>query len=264
MQRDLAKIMDRIEQAAKIQLFLDYDGTLADFAPTPDIIEPDPALIELITAVRSHPRIRVAIVSGRRLAYIKTLLPVSGMILAGTYGLEIQLPDGKEIERLEYTTIRPVMEDVKPFWAALIANRKGFFLEDKGWSLAIHALRADEKEAQMVLKEASKALTRGNYPPSIKLMGGYRFLEISPTLADKGLTIRFLEDEYLDSTALSVFIGDDDKDEAAFPVIREMGGIALRVKRPEIESLGDGFFDSPADVREFLAEIAELSHLLTS
>jgi hypothetical protein len=37
---------------------------------------------------------------------------------------------------------------VKPRWERLIADRDGFFLEDKGWALAIHARFAADGEAE--------------------------------------------------------------------------------------------------------------------
>jgi trehalose-6-phosphatase len=37
---------ERIARAQRVWLFLDYDGTLAEFAPTPHILEPDNDLIE--------------------------------------------------------------------------------------------------------------------------------------------------------------------------------------------------------------------------
>jgi trehalose-phosphatase len=88
-------------------LFLDYDGTLAEFTRTPDVISPDPRVIELVRRLASSSRIRLAIVSGRRLGDIHALLPVTGIYLAGTYGIEIQTPEGEKIQRVDYALTRP-------------------------------------------------------------------------------------------------------------------------------------------------------------
>ena len=69
-----------MRQAGHLWLFLDYDGTLADFAATPDEIIPDEELIALIDQLAKQPDIRVTILSGRRLAHIQSLLPVSGIL----------------------------------------------------------------------------------------------------------------------------------------------------------------------------------------
>ena len=86
------EIIDRLEEAERLQLFLDYDGTLAEFAPTPDDILPDPEVIEILTGLRDHPDIWVAVVSGRRLDHIRALLPIPGILLTGTYGIEALTP----------------------------------------------------------------------------------------------------------------------------------------------------------------------------
>jgi trehalose 6-phosphate phosphatase len=62
------RVLQKIDRAEQLWLFLDYDGTLADFAPTPEDILPDKALISLIERLVSQPDIRVTVISGRRLA----------------------------------------------------------------------------------------------------------------------------------------------------------------------------------------------------
>lgn len=55
----------RLAEAPCVWLFLDYDGTLADFAPTPEHVNPDPDVVELLRSLSQDPRLRVAVVSGR-------------------------------------------------------------------------------------------------------------------------------------------------------------------------------------------------------
>ena len=45
--------LQRVMDADKLRLFLDYDGTLADFAPTPDEVYPDPELIDLLNRLNN-------------------------------------------------------------------------------------------------------------------------------------------------------------------------------------------------------------------
>ncbi|MGD9048934.1 MAG: trehalose-phosphatase, partial [Anaerolineae bacterium] len=65
---------ERLARAERIWLFLDYDGTLADFAPTPEHVLPDPALIALLGELVRQPWLRVAVVSGRRLGHVQKLV----------------------------------------------------------------------------------------------------------------------------------------------------------------------------------------------
>jgi trehalose-phosphatase len=251
----------RLVEAERLWLFLDYDGTLADFAPTPDHVEPDPALVDLIARLARHPRRRVAVVSGRRLRHVQRLVPVPGVLLAGTYGIELQTAEGERIDRVDYEQIRPVLDSLQPEWAALIDERDGFYLEDKGWALALHARFAAEREADQVLararRRATAAIERAG-ADRFRLLGGHRFLEIGPRLAHKGLTIAYLLDRYSWPGALPLYLGDDDRDEEAFAVIKERDGIAVVVASEPRPSSADLRLESPQAARHWLETLLDV------
>ena len=216
------RVPERLARAERIRLFLDYDGTLAEFAPTPEHVHPDPELVDLIGRLARNPRFRVAVVSGRRLGHVQKLVPVPGVLLAGTYGVELQTPEGARIDRLDYDSVRPTLENLKPRWADLIAGRQGYFLEDKGWALALHARFADEAESNRVLAGArnlAEAALRQADPGLFRILGGHKFLEIGPRLAHKGLAVDHLLDQYPWHGAVPLYLGDDDKDEDAFGAV---------------------------------------------
>lgn len=255
-------VQERLRNADRVRLFLDYDGTLADFAPTPDCVEPDPEVVELLTRMARHPRFRVAVVSGRRLSHVQKLVPVPGILLAGTYGIELQTPEGERIDRLDFGSLRPTLASLKPQWAALIARQQSFFLEDKGWALALHARFADEDVTDRILAEARRladTVVRLNASSSFWLVEGYKFLEIGPRLAHKGLTVAHLLDRYPWKGALPLYLGDDDKDELAFDVIGARGGISAVVSAEPRETKADMRLDSPQAARRWLAALLEPS-----
>ncbi len=246
---------ERLAEAERLRLFLDYDGTLADFAPTPEHVNPNHAVIEVVSALVDAPHIRVAVVSGRRLSHVEALVPVSGALLAGTYGIELRMPEGERVERVDYDAVRPVLDRIKPRWAALIDQRTGFFLEDKGWTLALHARFADEGEAKAVLEEAQGLIDERATADLFRVLGGHKFLEIGPRLAHKGKTVTWLLDRYPWSGALPLYLGDDDKDEEAFEVIQARGGLAIQVASQERETRADGRLPSPRSARQWLGTL---------
>jgi trehalose 6-phosphate phosphatase len=246
------QINERLALAERLWLFLDYDGTLADLAPTPDHVDPDPELIELLTKLAQHPRIRMAVISGRRLNHVEALVQVPGIFLAGTYGIELRTPEGERINRVEYNAVRPTLDALKPRWEQMIAAREGFFLEDKGWALALHARFADEGEAEEVLDAARSMATKVMPSELFRLLGGHKFLEIGPTLAHKGQTVRYLLDQYPWPGALPVYLGDDDKDEEAFGVIKSREGIAILVAQEPRSTQADCRLESPQAVHHWL------------
>ncbi len=248
----------KIDAAARLWLFLDYDGTLADFAPTPDDIYPDAGLIDLLTALVRQPRLRVAVVSGRRLAHIRQLVPVPGILLAGTYGLEMQRADGTLVQRLPLGAVRPTVDAVKQRWTAELDGHSGFFLEDKGWTLAIHAKDAEPETGLRVLaaaEQAARQILRDAPPDRFRILGGDRFLELGPTIAHKGETVSHLLDAYAWPGALPVYLGDDDKDEEAFEVIVEAGGLALVVAATPRPTRATCRLESPQATRRWLATL---------
>ena len=242
-----------------VDLYLDYDGTLAVFAPTPDDILPDGRVIGLISQLADSPNVRVSIVSGRRLGHIRKLIPLSNILLAGTYGVEMQLPNGREVHQIEYDTIRPTLDSLKPRWQALIEGKEGFYLEDKGWALAIHARKADEKAGLQVLDEAEKMLTQEVLGEHLQMIYSYRFLEVGPHNADKGHALSYLFNNFHWNGAIPIYIGDDDKDEEAFQVINEHDGYSILVSKEPRETQAKYFLESPVEVHQFLRSIRSLT-----
>jgi trehalose 6-phosphate phosphatase len=231
---------------------------LADFAPTPDHVAPDPKIIELVNELAKHPRIRAAVISGRRLDQVEKLIPVRGLPLAGTYGVELLLPNEERLDRVPYENVRPVLARIKPRWEELISDREGFFLEDKDWALAIHARYADGDVADEVLVNARRVASRTLEEASrdlFRVLGGHKFLEVGPALAHKGCTVDFLLDRHPWAGALLLYVGDDDKDEEAFDVIHAHEGIAIKVCEQPCDTKADGRLETPQEVRRWLATL---------
>lgn len=250
------KIVEQIEDAAKLRIFLDYDGTLAEFAPTPDEIHPDPELIALLERLKNHQHLQVAVISGRRLSHIRTLIPIPGITLAGTYGIELIDQSGTQINRVDFEAIRPTLERIKPYWLKLIRPYRDFYLEDKGWSLALHAKFVDQEIAEEILNQARKVIDRADLSKSLfRILGGYKFLEVAPRLANKGLTVRYLISKYPLEGALPIYIGDDDKDEEAFEVVIQNNGIPVKVCSRSSDTKAQLRLDSPKMVRRFLVSL---------
>jgi trehalose 6-phosphate phosphatase len=222
-------------------------------------VDPQREVITLLTELVGHRAIRVAVISGRRLSHIKELVPVPEVLLAGTYGVELRLPGDGQVDRAPYEAVRPVLEVVKPRWERLIAGRDGFFLEDKGWALAIHAKFAADGEAEEALGEARRLVvaSTGEAIASdlFRVLGGHKFLEIAPLLAHKGRTVDYLLDRYPWPGALPLCVGDDDKDEEAFGVIQARGGVAIKVCESPCETRADGRLESPRAVRRWLRSL---------
>ncbi len=257
----LDEIIGWVAAAPRPWLFLDYDGTLADFPASPDTVQVRPGVIRLVQQLASHPRLRVTVISGRKLQDLRVLLPVKGVFLAGVYGLEIQTPAGDVIQRVKYGLIRPSLDRVKLHWGKLIAGRADFFLEDKGWSLALHVQSLDENLPLEVITTARRIAVDDLPDGRFRLFVDRNFLEIAPLQAHKGETVDYLFREFPLPGARPVFIGDDDKDVEAIETVHTLGGIELLVSDPSypIDShMADYVLKSPRSVRRLLTNLLHL------
>lgn len=248
----ITAIHQHLEAGGRLALFLDYDGTLVPIARTPAEAQPDDALLALLADLAHAPAFDTVIISGRPLSSLQAILPVPGLTLAGTYGLEIQR-GGKIMARgADPTQIRPIIEQVKSEWERLTTGRGGFLLEDKGLAIALHARWAEPVEAGLVLETARAAAKLLLPSAQFRILGGDRFLEAAPSAAHKGQTVDWLLDQSHASGALPIYFGDDDKDEEAFAVILRRGGIPIGVGTRFPLTLALEHLPSPEVVREWL------------
>ena len=245
------QLLMKIYQTERAFLFLDYDGTLARFAPNPDVVLPDSELIEVLSEIKKLKNIRLAIISGRRLDHIRSLVPIDGIWLAGSYGLEMIDPRGNEIHLLEFENLRPGLEIIKPTWQDLIDGREGFYLEDKGWSLAIHANGSDIKEVNLIVEKARLI----DVPDGFHLKSTHNFIEICPPKANKGVSVDYILNSEKFEGALPIFIGDDPRDEEAFAAVQSIGGLGIIVAEKNRETKAIHAFKRPEQVRQWLREI---------
>ena len=252
-----AELLERAAAAGALYLFLDYDGTLAEFSPTPDTVIPDPWVIRLVETLAGLPGVRVAVITGRRLEHILRLLPVQGVALAGTYGLEIRSPEGVISEPAHLEPVLGSLQSIKNAWLRLLAGKSGFYLEDKTWTLAIHARDAGGEDARRVIHRARALALEVGLPKELHFLGGDRFFEVSPTSTDKGAAVARIYREFPLAGALPIYLGDDDKDEAGFAEVNQLGGISI-VVRPRTRHTHAGYaLDSPAAVRSWLDRLAQ-------
>lgn len=246
-----------LQSGGAVWLFLDFDGTLAPIAPTPDEARLDVTVLSVLLDLVQAGQFRVAIVSGRALASLRGLVPVPELILAGVYGAEM-LIDGIVISRAGLSeTTRPVIEAVRQAWITSVGSRNGFLVEDKGCAVALHARWASEAESQAVLETARTSLSNILPETGFRILGGDRFLEVAPQIANKGWAVQWLLNCFPLPRAIPVYVGDDDKDAEAFDVIGQQGGWPITVGDRLPAALTADRLASPSDVHQLLRAMAQ-------
>lgn len=209
-------------------LFLDFDGTLVEIAPTPDQVRVDPDLVPALERLRVRLGGALAIVTGRPIAVIDDFLAPARFDVAGLHGVERRL--GSHVSGGQAED-HPDLRARIPQLHAAVEGLGAVLIEDKGASVAVHwrlATPSDAERAEAAVKAVAAELG-GAY----RLQLGKAVGEIVPASATKGAAIRGLSAEPPYAGRRAIFFGDDLTDEKAFATVNADGGISVRIGAAE-------------------------------
>jgi trehalose 6-phosphate phosphatase len=234
--------------AASICLFLDFDGTLVEFADHPQDVLPDPQLVRLLHALQRALDGAVALITGRRIEELDVLLHPLRLPVAGLHGLERRDAQGRR--PLPRPVPAPELRALRARLLELVSAHPGLLLEDKLASLAVHYRRAPQ--LQETLSHALAALV-APLLPYYEVVPGDMVLEIKPADRDKATAVEAFMREEPFAGRLPVFVGDDLTDSDGFGAVRRFDGMSVAV--------GDRVsaqwqLPDPAAVRDWLQAIA--------
>lgn len=235
------------EPGARWAVFLDFDGTLVDIAPAPDLVRVPDGLPALLERLRHRLDGALGIVSGRPIAQIDRFLRPFRAATAGLHGLERRRADGTRVETPPHPALEPLRARLVPF----VASRPGLLLEDKGLSIALHYRKAPEREAECRAEtEAALADASG-----LDLLHGKMVFEIRPHGMDKGNAIALFLTEPPFQGRTPVFAGDDRTDEDGFRIVGARGGLTIKVGAGE--TLAAIRASGVAEIHEWLSRLAD-------
>lgn len=243
-----------VSRAERSGVFVDFDGTLSEIAPTPDAATAVPGAAEALVRLAERFAL-VAVVSGRRAAEVEQRLGhPRGVRVFGLYGLEER--EGEQA--IPVSALRPI-EEILPRVMEAASEVPGTLVEPKGSNLAIHyRLAADPEVARFTLLEALRPLAEGT---GLRLIEGKRVLELVPSTApSKGDVV---ERAGTGMDAL-LYAGDDLADLEAFAAADRLavGGayvvkVAVRsAESPEpLLAAADMVVQGPAGLVELLGSL---------
>ena len=240
--------------APRLLLCLDYDGTLVPITARPEDARPTPAVLDLLTRLASTPRIMLAIVSGRPVVELSTLLPVSGLTLIGTHGLEIRAPNGSVSQMLPTGAFMLAMARVQREIRQLIRGKDGFILEDKRQALTLHYRLADPQEAAQTVSRVQAILRRyQRNGVALEILHGKKVVEIRPVGVNKGKAVAALLQQ-AGSTVFPIYMGDDTTDEDAFRVLADRG-LSILVSDVARPTSAHYYLEDPREVYKLLEQV---------
>lgn len=218
----------RLGRATRLALFLDYDGTLAHIARTPEDAVLAPLARSVLRALAAQHGALVAIVTGRSLRQIRPMVRSLRVDLAVNHGL--QIVSGGRI------WTHPALQDAVPHLKAIVRDVAdvlgpipGVSIENKRWSIGVHFRNVAARRIPTVRKLVRDIVRP--YRGELTVLPGKMVLEIRPAAPwTKGDAILRLLSEPRYAGAFPVFIGDDRTDEDGFAVLAQRG-LTVRVGR---------------------------------
>lgn len=218
-------------------LFLDFDGTLIDIAPSPHAIIVPSELPALLMRLKLLLGGAVAIVSGRPLADLQSYLAPADLDMVAEHGA-VMRRRGSSAHSPQAAWPESWNERIAQF----LAGHPGTEVEHKAYSIAVHFRRAPEAQhdALNLLR-----LFACEAPGGFEILPAKMAFELKLSTMSKGKAITELMSQEPFRRRVPVFAGDDVTDEDGFIAVTAMGGVALRVD--------EVFGGEPERVRAWLA-----------
>lgn len=230
----------------QVALFLDFDGTLIDFAPRPEAVTVPADLSSTLDRAERRLDGALALLSGRTIAELDRFLTPLRLRASGIHGAEMRTDPAGPSEAacaLPATMARSVRR--------ILADFPGTLLEDKGVTLSIHYRAVPD--AADALRAALADYVAGCETQKLELVTGEKVFELKPPGFDKGSALRRFMQMAPFAGRRPVFVADHEIDQAGFDAAVALGGEAFSVGTRLPGTTGS--FAGPADVRAWLRNI---------
>ncbi|MCY1044200.1 bifunctional alpha,alpha-trehalose-phosphate synthase (UDP-forming)/trehalose-phosphatase [Corallococcus sp. bb12-1] len=244
---DGMQALEKLKGPGRKVLFLDYDGTLVGFAPTPEQAAPDAELMKLLQDLCARPDMSVHVVSGRPKETLEAWFGELPMGLHAEHGLWSRMRRGQPWQALPGVSFE-WKPRVKPVLEAFAGRVTGSFVEEKTASLAWHYRKVDAEFGALQARELRLLLFEQFSQEPMHILPGDRVVEVRPRGVNKGRVVpEVLKHEAPDVRVLA--IGDDVTDEDLFAAIPK-GGLTVHAGNKHTRAAYR--MEGPREVRRFL------------
>lgn len=244
------EILERFRKSQKRIFFLDYDGTLINFADKPDQAWPDKELLELIKNISELNNTQIVLISGHDKESLGSWWKDLNVDLVAEHGVWLKLA-GKKWQ-LNEKVQNKWMEMVRPVMETFCDRTPGTLLEEKNYSLAWHYRKADPDLGDIRANELSNVLKELISNHGLSVLQGNKVLEIKSSGVNKGKAAgKFLINKNFE---FIFAMGDDWTDENLF---QELPDNAVTVKVGLKKTVATYYIENPGRVRNFLLKFIE-------
>ena len=248
---DLIVIIKASLQERNLLLALDYDGTLVEYAPRPELAQPPLELLRLLVPLATMPGLQVLVISGRPLKEIKTLLPIPGLNYVGSHGGEGCLA-GHSWAFQEKRHLRLIVRELQQDLAAHLAACQGWWIEEKPLGLVLHYRLATPQQEAMIRRSLESWLRNVTRESQFSILDGKKGIELLPLGISKGAALGKVLAFEETLPFFPVCLGDDHSDESAFQTVQRHGGLGIKVGGDHESSSAIYGFSHLEEVQAFL------------
>ena len=237
-----------------ILVCLDYDGTL-----TPIVKRPQDARLseQTRTVLRElSSLVNVAVISGRDLEDLRSLVNLDNIIYCGSHGFQITGPNSLKMELKEAFLSKEALLQAEKTLRDLIGAIDGVIIETKKFGLSIHYRLVKTERIEEIKNSVTEVAAAC---PEIKITYGKMVMDLRPAVMwDKGMAVRWIADALFDNNdnVYPLYIGDDITDEDAFCELYGWGAAILAGDHGEA-TFANYSLQSPAQVQLFLEKLTE-------
>ncbi len=171
----------RVDQHA---FFLDFDGTLIEYALQPNAPTVDQGLLGLLERLAARSEGAVALVSGRSIATLDAFLAPLQLAASGLHGFERRSSTGVYTQHPRPS--RQTLASARQLVAQLARMDPLLMLEDKGWAFALHYRQAPYLEGAIV--EALGRIVDLSHG-ELRVQAGMMSLELVPAGVSKATAL---------------------------------------------------------------------------
>jgi alpha,alpha-trehalose-phosphate synthase [UDP-forming]/trehalose-phosphatase len=241
-----------------LAVLLDFDGTLAPLAPTPQEAALPEDVRQVLARLAARPQTLVAVISGRSLGDVRERVGLRDVVYAGNHGLEIAHGEGWVLPEAEAT--RPAVAACVQRLRDRLAGIPGVVVEDKGLSATVHYAATPHPLVEGVRTAVLQETVRASGDLTVR--AAHRALEIRPQVEwDKGAAARHILlrafGQGWEERVAVVCVGDDETDEDLFAAMPARA-VTVRVAADPSATAARYVACDTGEVREFLAWLARL------
>ncbi len=237
-------------------VFIDYDGTLTPIVEDPRQARLGEKTREVLTRLARH--MFVAVISGRSLADVSSMVGIEGIVCAGSHGFEISGGGGYFDEERRAGPYLLALEKAEQELRPAARDLHHIRIERKPFAIAVHYRNAEQPAIAAIEDRVDALVERYD---ELRKSAGKKIFELHPNVDwHKGRALQaLLQRFHVDGSRVTpLYIGDDTTDEDGFRCLGE-NGISIVVSERPRPTAARYFLRDPGEVTTFLEKLASLA-----